>query len=197
MQATDNFRKHTAKNPLQRFFIDNFFRTLIAEARLLDPETVLDAGCGEGFTLSKFRNEKIGKELTGIDFLDRAIKIGKELHPDLNLKTGSIYEMPFKDKSFDLVLCTEVLEHLEYPEKALAELERVTKKNCLISVPNEPLFMAANFLRGKNLSRFGNDIEHIQHWSKRGIAKLIGKYFEVIEVRNPFPWTLVAASKSL
>ena len=195
METTDNLQKHTAKNPLQKFLINKFFDMLLHEAKKTKPQSVVDVGCGEGFTLERLRQNKIGHELVGIDFLDRAIKIGKKLHPKLSLLPGTIYHIPFKDNSFDLVICTEVLEHLEHPEKALAELQRVTKGTCIISVPHEPWFRIANFLRGKNISRWGNDIEHIQHWSRRGINALVGKYFSVNEIKNPFPWTMVIAKK--
>jgi hypothetical protein len=79
----------------------------------------------------------------------------------------------------------------------LSELERVTKRNCIISVPHEPWFMLANFLRGKNWSRWGNDIEHIQHWSRAGISRLVGRYFDVERVRNPFPWTLLVGERKV
>ena len=195
MVSTDNYKKHTARNPIQKLLINNFFRNLLAEAKNLDPISVLDAGCGEGFTLEKFRRNNIGQELTGIDFSEAAIKIGRKLHNELTLQPGTIYHIPFKANSFDLVICTEVLEHLEHPEKALAELQRVSKKYCIITVPHEPWFMLANFLRGKNISRWGNDIEHIQHWSRRRINRLVSKYFYVTEVKNPFPWTLLVAKK--
>lgn len=195
MLSTDNYRKHTTQNPAQRFLINNFFKTFLHEASLLKPSSVLDAGCGEGFTLEKLKTQKIGKSLYGIDFSEAAIKIGKDLHPHINLEQGSIYEIPYKPNTFDLTICTEVLEHLEYPRDALKELARVTKKYSIISVPNEPFFMLANFLRGKNLTHFGNDIEHIQHWSRGGITKLVNKYFNVIKIKNPFPWTLVIAQK--
>ena len=94
-----------------------------------------------------------------------------------------------------MVLCSEVLEHLEYPEQAMKELQRVARKYCIITVPNEPFFRMANFLRGKNLSRWGNDIEHIQHWSARGILKFVGTYFSVRTMRTPFPWTIVVGEK--
>lgn len=192
---TDNYKKHTASNPIQRFLIDRFFNTLLREVKTLQPVSILDVGCGEGFTLDKFYNNNLGKELVGIDFLDKAIEIGKKAHPHLKLQPGTIYHIPFKPSSFDLVVCTEVLEHLEFPEKALDQLEKVTKKYCIISVPHEPWFMLANFLRGKNLSRWGNDIEHINHWSRKGIAGLIRTKFDILEIRQPFPWTLIVAEK--
>ena len=196
METTDNFRKHTAKNPLQKFLIDRFFDRLVLEAKKAKPQSILDVGCGEGFTLERLRQNKIGHELVGLEFLEKAIEIGREIHPKISFKPGTIYHIPFKDNSFDLVICTEVLEHLEYPEKALAELQRVTKGTCIISVPHEPWFKIANLLRGKNISRWGNDIEHIQHWSSRGINVLVGKYFYVTAIKNPFPWTMVIARKS-
>ncbi len=193
--STDNFRKHTTTNPLQRFFIERFFSALLEEVRRLDPESILDVGCGEGFTLERLRRAGIGKSLEGVDFQERAVELGRKTHPELNLRQGDIYKLPYADNSFDTVLCCEVLEHLERPEEALKELWRVARRQCVISVPREPIFRIANFLRGKNLSRWGNDIEHIQHWSSGGIRRFIGTHFAVAKVRRPFPWTVVVARK--
>lgn len=193
--STDNYKKHTASNPLQRKLIENFYSVFLGEAKALKPESVLDVGCGEGFTLEKFKNKNIGKKLVGIDFLDTAIKIGKKERPYLDLRIGNIYDIPFKDNSFDLVVCSEVLEHVDDPEKALSELERVTKKYILLSVPNEPFFILANFVRGKNWSRFGNDIEHINHWSMFGFEKFVGTKYTVVKRKNPFPWTIIVGKK--
>lgn len=195
MQSTDNFKKHTHKNPLQRFLINRFFKILLKEAKKLHPKTILDVGCGEGFTLNRFRKLNIGKDLIGVDTSVKAIALGKEQFPHLNLKEGSAYKLPFKDNSFDLVLCLEVLEHLEDPQKAFSELVRVSKKYCIVSVPNEPWFRLSNFLRGKNLKRWGNDIEHINHWSTKGIKKFIMKEMRVLFVKTPFPWTIVLGIK--
>ncbi len=194
-QTTDNYRKHTHSNPIQRQLIGNFYTALLDLAKDAKPDSVLDVGCGEGFTLERFHNEKIGKKLVGIDFLDTAIKIGKKERPYLDLRQGNIYDIPFKDSSFDLVICSEVLEHVDDPKKALKELARVTKKYCLLSVPHEPWFMVSNFLRGKNLSRLGNDIEHINHWSSHAFQKFIANELALDIVRQPFPWTLILAKK--
>jgi|APSaa5957512622_1039677.scaffolds.fasta_scaffold03649_6 ubiquinone/menaquinone biosynthesis C-methylase UbiE len=193
--TTDNFRKHTTNNPLQKFLINRFFTLLIKELKYINPDTILDVGCGEGFTLEKIRKNNIGKDLEGIDFGQQAVDLGKKTYPHLKLKQGDIYQLPYENNSFDLVLCSEVLEHLEYPEKAMKEIYRVTKKYCVITVPNEPFFRLANLLRGKNISRWGNDIEHIQHWSVRGIMSFVRGYFKVKAVRTSFPWTIVVSGK--
>lgn len=194
---TDNYRKHNPKNPLQKYLINKFFERFIATIKFTKINSVLDVGCGEGFTMKKLKNAKIGKSWEGIEYLDRAIEIGKKIHPDLKIIQGDIYSLPYKVKLFDLVVCTEVLEHLEYPKKALLELMRVSKKYVLLSVPNEPWFMIGNFLRGKNLTRLGNDIEHIQHWSSGSFAKFVKvKGVKIVDRKTSFPWTIILLKKS-
>lgn len=195
MKTTDNYRKHTTKSKAQKYLIERFYDVFMTEVEKLQPETVLDVGCGEGFTLERFHKKKIGKKLVGIDFLKTAIDIGKKERPYLDLNVGNIYDIPFKDNSFDLVICSEVLEHVDDPKKGLKELARVTKKNAILSVPNEPWFMMANFVRGKNWSRWGNDIEHINHWSTGSFVNFVSKELKVKVVKRPFPWTLLIAGK--
>jgi ubiquinone/menaquinone biosynthesis C-methylase UbiE len=193
--STDNYRKHTHQNPVQKFLIERFYSEFLREIELLGPKSILDVGCGEGFTLERIRKLHIGEKLEGIDFLKTAIDIGKKIHPDVTLREASAYDLPYKDNLFDVLLCSEVLEHLEDPEKALAEIQRVTKKYAVLSVPNEPIFMISNFVRGKNWSRWGNDIEHINHWSTGAFQKFVSTKFNVIKVKQPFPWTLLVAEK--
>lgn len=196
MQKTDNFVKHTSQNPLQKLLINNFYNYLVSTIKDLELNSILDVGCGEGFTLNKLSNEGIGKNLEGVDFLQTAIDLGKKAHPKLTLKQGNIYDLEYKNDSFDLVMATEVLEHLDDPRKGLKELIRVSKKYILLSVPNEPFFIGANFLRGKNLKRWGNDIEHIQHWNSIGFKKFVKKEgLRIVSSRYPFPWTMLLLQK--
>ena len=195
MNNTDNFRKYTSKNPAQKLLINNFQETLFSCLKDLSVQSVLDAGCGEGFILSEFKRREIGTRLEGIDFSETALELGKKMFPFLTLKKEDIYNLPYEDNSFDLVICTEVMEHLEKPDKVMDEIVRVSKRYCLFSVPNEPLFMISNLLRGKNLARWGNDIEHIQHWSSSAFKAMLGKKLNIITVKRPFPWTIVLSEK--
>ena len=191
-----NFIKHTSKNPIQRLLINNFYSSLISLAKSLHPKTILDAGCGEGFTLDRLNKNRIGKKIEGVEYSKDAISLGKKLFPNLTFKEGSAYKLPYKDNSFDLVVCTEVLEHLDAPSKILKEILRVSKKYLLISVPNEPFFMLSNFLRGKNLSRLGNDPGHINHWNILSLRRfLLKENVAVIKTRLPFPWIIVTLKK--
>lgn len=185
-----------SKNPIQKFLINNFYSSLISLVKPLLPKTILDAGCGEGFTMDKLSKNGIGEKIEGIEYSKGVINLGKKLFPNLTFKDGSIYDMPYKGNSFDLVVCTEVLEHLEQPARALQEMLRVSKKYLIVSVPNEPLFMLGNFLRGKNLARLGNDTGHINHWNIFSLKKyLTQNKVRVKKVISPFPWIAVLGEK--
>ena len=184
MKQTDNFKKHTHRNPIQRFLLDNFFRTLLKLTAGKKIENILDVGSGEGFTLNRLMENKIGSMWEGIEYSKDAIAIGHKIYPKVKIKQGSIYKLPYEDNIFDLVLCTEVLEHLENPDRALEELVRVSKKYLAVSVPNEPFFMLAQIIRGKNWSRFGNDIEHFNHWTAFNFPKFVLKNTQGLKSLN-------------
>ncbi len=195
MANTTNFEKHTNQNPISRFFLDNFTKVLIETIKPLKPQSILDVGAGEGFTLEKLRQNKIGKKLEGIEYMDEAIELGKKTNPQVKIKKGDIYKLPYKDNAFELLICTEVLEHLEDPKLAVAEMKRVTSKYLILSVPNEPLFTVQRFLRGKNIMKLGDHPEHIQHWNSNSFKEFIADQLTVKEVKTPLPWTMVTAKK--
>ncbi|MBZ9922623.1 class I SAM-dependent methyltransferase, partial [Mesorhizobium sp. BR1-1-7] len=98
--------------------------------------------------------------------------------------------MPERDGA-DLIVCCEVMEHLEEPQKALQALQRIARSDLILSVPREPLWRALNLARGKYVSALGNTPGHLQHWSQRGFISLVSQFFEVVEVLSPLPWTML------
>lgn len=196
MPETTNYLKHAASNPVQKMLINNFYNQLFRLIKPLKPISILDVGCGEGFTLQKLEERKVGKNNEGIDYSKDAIEIGRKIYPKLTLKEGTVYNLPYKENSFDLVICTEVLEHLDDPLKAVNEIKRVSSKYVLFSVPNEPFFIMANFLRGKYVKRFGNHPEHINHWTAAGFKSFLRKQgLTVVKSRYPFAWSIVLVRK--
>ena len=196
VQKSSNFEKHTTKNPVGKLFLNNFLNSVVKTIRPLNIDSVLDVGCGEGFTLHRLSKEKIGKEFEGVEADETAIALGKKLYPRLTIKKGDIYKLPFKDNSFDLVVCTEVLEHLDNPRKAYKELIRVCRKYILLSVPNEPFFTWQRIARFQNILHLGAHPEHIQHWSARGFTKFFHvRGVKLIARKFPIPWTMVVVRK--
>jgi len=103
----------------------------------LSGKNFLDVGCGLGY-FSEIACKK-GAVVTGIDVGEELInKVHKKL-PNGKFITASISKLPFKDRCFDIVLCTEVVEHVENQKKAISEIMRVVKKGGLIIVttPNK------------------------------------------------------------
>ncbi len=92
-----------------------------------NPETILDVGCNSGWfphEISKARREA---KITGVDLYGEAVEYGQKLYPGLSLKVADAHSLPFKDRAFDVVICTEVIEHLRDINQAIAEIKRVVK----------------------------------------------------------------------
>ena len=132
--------------------------------------------------------------MVGIDLEDpklRAEWAARDGRANLEFRAMSAERLEFADDEFDLVAATEVLEHVAEPERVLAEMARVARRSLLVSVPREPLWRALNVARGAYLRDLGNTPGHLNHWSRRGFVALLGGYGEVVEIRSPFPWTML------
>jgi len=86
---------------------------------------VLDCGCGAGVDYEQIKDVC---DYTGMDFTPKMLELCRENFPDGNFVEGNIEKIPFEDKSFDIVFCRHVLEHLSHYEKAIDEMRRVGKK---------------------------------------------------------------------
>jgi SAM-dependent methyltransferase len=192
--VSSNVRKHLSRNPLMQRLIGGFYARLLGLLDELRFESLLDAGCGEGFSLARLQARYPRAMLVGADASPEALRHG--LFPSgVARLCGDVGRLPFADGAFDVVLATEVLEHLPAPREGLRELLRVSRRHVVVTVPNEPYFRLANLLRGKNVAAWGNDPGHIQHWSRRSFAGLVGSECTVLRTATAFPWTLVAAQR--
>jgi len=177
-----NYNKYHSKNPLKRYMVHRLNSQLITLVQQYVREIakdknivkILDVGCGEGFISGLVQAHCKNVEITGVDYAKEALDIARSLNRDITFIEGSIYQIPFEEKSFDIVLCTEVLEHLQNPVEAATELQRVAKRYLLVTVPEEPWFCVGNILALKNVFRLGNPIDHINHWTFRGFKRFWG-----------------------
>jgi SAM-dependent methyltransferase len=118
------------------FIQDRFLRfirlkTILKIINKLPSGTILDIGCMDDYLLKKVpkRFEYLGYDENPLSKNNRIIKDKVE-----NIS---------KDKNFDIVLCTEVLEHLDNPVDMINKIKKISKRFVLISVPNEPFFSMA------------------------------------------------------
>jgi SAM-dependent methyltransferase len=113
---------------------------------------VLDAGCGEGVLVEEFHDRL---RIVGLD----------ENYSSEHVRRGSLMALPYPNRSFDRVLCLDVLEHLAYADqpRALAELRRVVTDDgeVLLSLPNlAHLQSRLNFLVAGRLIRTASEVKH-------------------------------------
>lgn len=129
--------------------------------------------------IKKFLNGKTILEIgSSDDCLKKIVKNKKVVCTDITPRKGVTKQdaenLTFKDKSFDNVLCMEVLEHTKNPIKAINELKRVTKKRLIISVPYEPWFTFWRFMYWEK--------EHL--WAIR--PKILKKYLGIPSYEEKF-----------
>jgi ubiquinone/menaquinone biosynthesis C-methylase UbiE len=183
--------KYDASNPVVRHLLNRFLRRVDEAAASIHPTSVLDVGCGEGVVTERLARDLAPTKVLGVDADESHLKAEWDSRTAANLSfaTGSAYDLPFEDGSFDLVCCIEVLEHLERPRDALAEMSRVAGRALLLSVPNEPGWRISHLLAGRNVRALGNTPGHINHWSKRAFVRLASQLGSV-KAEPVFPWTL-------
>ena len=85
---------------------------------------VLDLGCGTGDSVDLFRSLEPRVQWTGAD-IERSPEVAERTRTDADFVTFDGERLPFADRSFDLVYCKQVLEHVRRPQPLLAEAARV------------------------------------------------------------------------
>ncbi len=98
----------------------------INEILSLKPKSVLEVGIGNGLVSNYLKRREINMTTLDID---------ERLKPDC---VGSVSNIPFTNRNFELAACFETLEHLPYEEfsKSLKEIHRVTRKFAILSLPD-------------------------------------------------------------
>ena len=94
-------------------------------------KSVLDVGAGVYSEYYGFKNDNLDIAYTATEITDKFIDIG--LKKEINVVKCGVQEMPFKDNSFDVVLCYDVINHQKNFRQPLRELVRVAHKEVIVS----------------------------------------------------------------
>lgn len=140
---------------------------------------VLDIGCGDG--VLSFFFAKAGAEVVGVDNEEYGLQYAQENLDRENKKyknltyafvNTSAYTLPFEEGSFDFVVCSEVIEHVQEPEKMIAEMARVTKKGgvCILTTPHR-------------ITEIPQDINHVKEYFPGEIKKLLSHDFTEVHIK--------------
>ncbi|MCD4775657.1 MAG: glycosyltransferase [Candidatus Aegiribacteria sp.] len=150
----------------------NLMIELIIPFNMKTPE-ILDVGCGTGGNMKALN--KIG-HACGTDLSDRAVEFCRINGLDNVIECG-IEEVPLKNRSFDIVVCLDVLEHLDNPSAGLAELRRVLKDDGRIIV-TVPAFSSL-------WSQHDVALGHLRRYRRRTLKRLVeDSGFEVLKMSH-------------
>lgn len=137
-----------------------------------DGSKVLDVGCNSGELMLMLKEAK-GCDVTGIDLSETALKIAKE--KDLDVFYADAEDIPFRNKTFDVVIVREVLSHILDPQKALKEIRRVLKPGGFLlgSTPHA------------NLERMVWEESRLHHryYDEKGLQSVLSNFFEKTHLR--------------
>jgi SAM-dependent methyltransferase len=193
-----NRQKHLSDNPLQKKLLNRFHRKITELVRQTSASCLLDVGCAEGFVIQYLRQQGLSIAAVGGDFDSEALLWGRS-HVDhaMPLAKFDIHRLPYADNYFPLVMCLEVLEHLPNSVVAVQELARVSQEYVLLSVPHEPFFRGANFLRGKHLAAWGNDPEHFHNYTGYRFRQMVSRVLDIVWHGYSFPWQVALGRKRI
>ena len=189
----NTYDKYGSANPVVRRLMGGFERSLDELLDRAAPRTLLDVGCGEGVLVQSWAQRLKDGRVVGIDLEEESIQAGwaERQAPNLEYRVMEAANLPFADGEFELASAIEVLEHLPDPEHTLSEMARCARGHLLVSVPREPLWRMLNMARGAYWPALGNTPGHLNHWTRRSFVELLSRHGEVVEVRSPFPWTML------
>ena len=154
MMEKDHMEKlYSSKNPLIKYVHMGRLKKIISLIPKRKNMKILDAGCGEGQLLSMV-SKKFGLfnlKLYGTDITDISLESAKKRIENAKFSLQDLRDLDYKDEFFDVIMCTEVIEHVPEYKKVLKEFERILKKGgmLIISFPNEFLWTISRFFLGR------------------------------------------------
>ncbi|MHB8405667.1 MAG: class I SAM-dependent methyltransferase [Gammaproteobacteria bacterium] len=160
--------------------------------------SILDIGCGNGYIAARFAEQ--GHEVTGLDVSPDGLSMARRAYANIRFEVASVYDdlSTLLGARFDLVVSSEVIEHLYFPRKLLSTAFNLLKPDCalILTTPYH------GYLKNLMLSIFdkwdyhhtvGEDGGHIKFFSEHTLTKMLTENgFEEIEFSNagrvPYLW---------
>lgn len=171
----DYYQTGVKKNMLQRIWHINKLIEVLKETKNFKTlSNVLDVGCASGWFVSEISKRYPEANYYGIDIYDKGIKYANKMYPHIKFSLADAHQIPYKNNLFDLVICTEVLEHVDDPKAVLLEIKRVLKKGgkAIIELDSgSPLFSIVWFLWRKSKGSVWDEA-HVHSFNSKKLEKM-------------------------
>jgi len=170
----DYYQKGIEGNIFQRIWHNNKLKIVL---RFIpgSPKTILDIGCASGWFISKISKKFPKAKCYGVDIYDKGIRYAKKIYPKIEFKVADAHKIPYKENTFDLVICTEVLEHVDSPKSAMFEIKRVLKEEGLAVIELDSgnlLFSLVWYIWRKFWGKVWKD-SHLRSFNIKKMEKMI------------------------
>jgi SAM-dependent methyltransferase len=148
---------------------------------------VLEVGCGEGGNLKNLlRTAPTAPGLVvGLDLFERKLAFAGRQGIGARFVCGDALALPFRSEAFDVILCRDLLHHLDDQPQSLRELRRVAKPDAAIWIvePNgrNPLVYLLALTRPHERGQLRNSVTSLRELAARHFPRI------EVEVRQPFP----------
>jgi 2-polyprenyl-3-methyl-5-hydroxy-6-metoxy-1,4-benzoquinol methylase len=186
------YDKYGSANPIERRLMAGFMSDLDELVERSGAKEAHEVGCGEGEV--SIRLARRGIRVRASDAFPQVLEEARDrataARVEIDFEATPIEQLDPDRHSAELVICCEVLEHLEDPDRGLEVLAGLARPWLIASVPREPLWRTLNLARLSYVGALGNTPGHLSHWSKRGFEQFLGERFEVVDLRSPLPWTM-------
>ena len=161
--ATEFYEDYWSRTEQQRMYgpVARHTRRLIRQAIAgLEYRTVLDVGCGEGSLIRDLASRRAGLDITGTDLSPRAIELAARKNPALQFKVLDLAAAPLPQR-FDLVVCSEVIEHIPDDGQAVRNLAAMTGHYLVITT------------LGGRRRRHEENIGHLRNYDPAALAAMV------------------------
>lgn len=190
----DYYQKGVKKNILQRLWHNGKLSAVISLTKD-NPQKILDVGCASGWFLNEMSKKFPKANCVGIDPYKEAILHGKKKYKNLKLVNADGHKIPFSDESFDLVICTEVLEHVVNPRIVIQEIKRVLKPNgtAIIEMDSGNLLFRFIWFWWTNIRNGVWKDAHLHPFTAKKLESIIKKGGLKINKKKKFNFTMAVA----
>lgn len=195
----DHYDRGIKNNIFQRFWHQSRFAAVGKILNGVRPRQILDIGC-HGGTFTEIISQKFPQaKVFGIDISPEAIKYGRKRRPKINFQVANAQQLPFPDKSFDLVTCFDTFEHLPDSQTVLVEIKRVLTDNgeVIFLIPTENLLFKMVWWFW---TKFGPGRvwweTHIQNFNGHKLDKILEKGGFEIDKRKIINWEMLILIKA-
>jgi SAM-dependent methyltransferase len=155
-------------DPLIASFVEPKLAWLRERIALPADARILDAGCGNGYFT--WYLERLGTTV-GVDYARAMLRT----HPGRTLAQASAARLPFADRSFDLVFCSNLLHHVDDPVAVVAELGRVSRHWVVLHEPNRnnPAMLALGLAKAHERRSLRFTKEHLERTAQQAGLEVV------------------------